>query len=199
MIIVSAQDSQSEWLRAGKKPQMSNPKVEDLTVTYEDIFWINKTTKSLWSMNRGEVLNKNISKISLYCPACQILPISQKICLVPEDFKVAVFNKTSEKIGLQIQPLKFNPKCDILMPQIQLNIKYKRKFDNNGFKPKTFTMLDNSRIQNIAIDNLTAFKEYDLEISASSILGDLIMEPVKFEIKTLEGAPSPPNNVTGMS
>ena len=139
----------------------------------------------------------NISKISLYCSACQILPIRQKICLVPEDFKVSVFNKTSEKIVLQIQPLKFNPKCDILMPQIQINIKYERKFDNNGFKPKTFTMLDNSRIQNIAIDNLTAFKEYDLEISASSILGDLIMEPVKFEIKTLEGAPSPPNNVTG--
>ena len=85
------------------------------------------------------------------------------------------------------------------MPQIQLNIKYGRKFDNNDFKPKTFTMLDNSRIQNIAIDNLTAFEEYDLEITASSILGDLIMEPVKFEIKTLEGAPSPPINVKGRS
>ena len=181
-----------------KKPQVSNPKVEDLTVTYEDIFWINKTTKSLWSLNRGSVLNQNISKISLYCPACQILPISQKICLVPEDFKVSVFNKTSEKIGLQIQPLKFNPKCDILMPQIQLNIKYRRKSDNNDFKPKTFTMLDNSRFQHITIDNLTAFEEYDFEITASSILGDLIVEPVKLEIKTQEGAPSPPNNVTGM-
>ena len=93
-IVVSAQDSQPEWLRAGKKYKFLTPKVEDLTVTYEDIFWINKTTKSLWSLNKGEVLNQNISKISLYCPACLTLPISQKICLVPENFKVSVNSVT---------------------------------------------------------------------------------------------------------
>ena len=179
--------------RIGLIPSLDN-RIKDFTAVSGQFWWRNESTNTLWNLDSGEMDTKKYLKSSVFCPSCQILSSENEICLKPDEMMVTIPTQSSNHVELLIHEFQFDARCQILMPQIQVNVKFNLE-DKTSFKQRTFHMKRNDKPLRVIIDDLIPYKSYNFEISTFSSLGKMITKPFKIKTWTLAGPPSPPRNV----
>lgn len=189
------------------KGMLSDLSLRDLTVINEDdVYWINATTGSIWSLAEGPIVNSKALKIAPFCKPCQTVPQDQENCLIPNLPDIRVLNTISDKITFSVQAIskkKSQDNCKFVMPPTRYLIKYSLE-GSSSIMTKEAVQTANAKNFTVAIDKLRPYKTYQFEISAETsygrlktlpLYGQLKTLPLSLEVKTLDGQPSPPTSL----